>query len=324
MVPPRLLRAVCAACLSAAAALAAAQDYPSRMVKMIVPSSPAAGLDLFSRALAQQLSAKWGQQIVIVNRPGGSGTIGVVEGAQSPPDGYTLLMATDQTMSIVPHLFQKVPYKPSDFIPVTQVLATSFVLVAHPSFPPNSIAELVQHAKHNPGKVNYASNGIGSTAHLAGELFKADAGIDLTMVPYKGIAPAQQAVLANEVELAFVGTATAPYHLNQGKLKALAIAGPSRSPTLPNVPTFAEAGYPGVESTIWFGIFLPAGTPAGIVAKLHKDIVAVINDPVFREKELLQKGFQPVGSSPGEFADFLKYDFALRGRAVKLSGAKPE
>jgi tripartite-type tricarboxylate transporter receptor subunit TctC len=303
---------------------AAAQDYPNRMIRMIVPSSPAAGLDLFSRALAQQLSAKWAQQIVIVNRPGGSGTIGAVEVAQAAPDGYTILMATDQTMSIVPHLFQKVPYKPSDFVPVTQILATYFVLVGHPSFPPNSLADLVQYAKRNPGKANYASNGIGSTAHLAGELFKADAGINLTMVPYKGIAPAQQAALAAEVELAFVGTATAPYHINGGKLKAYAIASPSRSPMLPNVPTFAELGYPGVDSTIWFGIFVPAHTPANIVAKLHRDIVAVVNDPEFKEKELIQKGFQPIGSNPAEFAEFLKYDSGVRARAVKLSGAKPE
>jgi tripartite-type tricarboxylate transporter receptor subunit TctC len=324
MKQPHIFHALGALCLTVAATLAAAQDYPTRSVKMIVPSSPAAGLDLFSRALAQQLSAKWGQQILIINRPGGSGTIGAVEAAQAAPDGYTMLMATDQTMSIVPHLFQKVPYKPSDFIPVTQILATYFVLVANPSFQPTSISELVQYAKRNPGKVNYGSNGIGSTAHLAGELFKADAGIDVTMVPYKGIAPAQQAALSGEVELAFVGTATAPFHINAGKLKALAIASPTRSPTLPNVPTFAEVGYPGVDSAIWFGIFLPAGTPAAIVNRIHKDIVAIINDPEFRAKDLVQKGFHPVGSNPTEFSAFLKHDSAMRGRAVKLSGAKQE
>jgi len=234
-------------------------------------------------------------------------------------------MTTDATFSINPHLYARLPYDAQrDFIPVTMLVLLQQMLVAHPSLPANTLQELISLAKSKPGTINYASYGSGSQPHLSGEMLKYKAGIDLVHVPYKGISLAVPAVMAGEVQLTFAGIATSTAPLKAGRIKALAIGGPQRSPLLPNVPTFAELGYPEVETHAWFGLFLPAGSPRAAVSRIYADTKKVLEEPEFRDKQLVAKGYEGVGSSPQEFAAYLRKDFESRGRAVKISGAKAE
>jgi tripartite-type tricarboxylate transporter receptor subunit TctC len=311
-----------AALLLAFATAAAAQTKP---VRIVVAYPPGGGIDVMGRQIAEKLTAAWGQPVVVENRPGANTIVAAEAVARAAPDGSTLLLTTDATFSINPHLYAKLPYDAErDFIPVTMLVLLQQLLVANPSVPANSLAELIRLAKEKPGTLNYASYGSGSQPHLSGEMLKYKAGIDLVHVPYKGISLAVPAVIAGEVQLTFAGIPTSMGPLKGGRIKALAIGGPKRSPLLPEVPTFAELGYPEVETHAWFGLFLPAHSPREAVERIYADTKKILDDPEFRQKQLIDKGYDVVGSSPAEFAAYIKRDSESRARAVKISGAKAD
>ncbi len=305
--------------------LASAQPWPAKPVRIVVAYPPGGGIDVIARQLADKLSPAWGQPVVVENKPGANTILAADTVAKSAPDGYTVLMTSDATFSINPHLYAKLPYDAQkSFVPVTLLVLLQQLLVANPALPASTLGELIDYAKKNPGKVNYASYGAGSQPHLAGEMLKYKAGIDLVHVPYKGISLAVPAVIAGEVQLTFAGIASSMGPLKAGRIKALAIGGARRSPLLPDVPTFAELGYPEVETHAWFGFFLPAGSPKTAVEKLYQKTRAILEEPEFRQKQLIDKGYEVVGSSPQEFAAYMRKDFESRGRAVKISGARAE
>jgi len=311
--------------LCCAVGLAHAQAWPSKPVRIVVAYPPGGGIDVLGRQLAEKLTGTWGQPVVVENRPGANTIVAADLVAKSPADGHTLLLTSDATFSINPHLYAKLPFDTQrDFVPVTMVVIFQQFLVAHPSLPASTLPELIELAKKNPGKINYASYGSGSQPHLAGEMLKHKAGIDLVQVPYKGIAPALQAVIAGEVQLTFSGIASSLPHIKAGRLKAIAVGGPKRSPALPQVPTFAEHGYPEVETHAWFALFMPAGAPRDAVQKTYADVKRILDEPEFRQKAVVEKGYEAVASSPQEFAAYIRTDYEKRGRAVKISGAKAE
>jgi tripartite-type tricarboxylate transporter receptor subunit TctC len=320
----RVLVSLALVALALGAGAAAAQGYPTRAVRIIVAYPPGGGIDVIGRQIADRLARDWGQPVVVENRPGGS-TIPATElVAKAPADGHTILLTTDATFSINPHLFAKLPYSDRDFVAVTQLVLLQQMLVVHPSLPARSLAELVALARAKPGTLNYASYGSGSQPQLAAEMLKARAGIDIVHIPYKGITLAVAAVMAHEVEMTFAGIATGRPQVQAGRIRALAIGGSKRSPLVPDVPTFTELGYPEVETHAWFGLFVPAGTPREALGRIHRDVVAILNDPAFREREIVQKGYDLVASSPDEFAAYLVRDREARGRAVRISGARSE
>jgi tripartite-type tricarboxylate transporter receptor subunit TctC len=299
--------------------------YPTKPVRIVVAYPAGGGIDVMARQIAEKLSGAWGQPVVVENKPGANTIVAADAVAKAAADGHTILMTTDATFSINPHLYAKLPFDTQrDFIPVTMLVLLQQMLVAHPSLQANTLDELVKLAKQSPGKINYASYGSGSQPHLAGEMLKHKAGIDLVHVPYKGISLAVPAVIAGEVQLTFSGIATGMGPVKAGRIKALAIGGRSRSPLLPQVPTFTELGYPEVETHAWFGFFLPAGSPKEAVTKIHQDTVKIIEDPGFRQKQLVERGYEPVGSSPEEFSSYIRKDSESRARAVKISGARAE
>ena len=307
------------------AAGAAAQGWPAKPVRIVVAYPPGGGIDVMARQIGDKLAKSWGQPVIVENKPGANTILAAETVAKSAPDGSTVLMTTDATFSINPHLYAKLPYDGQrDFEPVTMLVLLQQMLVANPALPANTLAQLIDYAKKNPGKVNYASYGSGSQPHLAGEMLKYQAGIDLVHVPYKGISLAVPAVIAGEVQLTFAGIATSMGPLKGGRLKALAIGGRARSPLLPDVPTFAELGYPEVETHAWFGLFLPAGSPPEAVERIYRDTKKILEEREFRDPQLVAKGYEVVGSSPQEFAAYIRKDSASRARAVKISGARAE
>jgi tripartite-type tricarboxylate transporter receptor subunit TctC len=311
-----------AAVLIAFATAAAAQNKP---VRIVVAYPPGGGIDVMGRQIAEKLTAAWGQPVVVENRPGANTIVAAEAVARAAPDGSTVLLTTDATFSINPHLYAKLPYDAErDFFPVTMLVLLQQLLVANPSLPANTLADLIRLAKEKPGTINYASYGSGSQPHLSGEMLKYKAGIDLVHVPYKGISLAVPAVMAGEVQLTFAGIATSMGPLKGGRIKALAIGGPKRSPLLPEVPTFAELGYPEVETHAWFGLFLPAHSPREAMERIYADTKKILDDAEFRQKQLIDKGYDVVGSSPAEFAAYIRRDSENRARAVKISGAKAE
>src|SRR3954464_8018153 len=308
--------------LIAFASAAAAQNKP---VRMVVAYPPGGGIDVMGRQIAEKPTAMWGQPVVVENKPGANTIVAAEAVAHAAPDGSTMLLTTDATFSINPHLYAKLPYDAErDFIPVTMLVLLQQLLVANPSLPANTLADLIRLAKEKPGTINYASYGSGSQPHLSGEMLKYKAGIDLVHVPYKGISLAVPAVMAGEVQLTFAGIATSMPQLKSGRIKALAIGGPKRSPLLPQVPTFAELGYPEVETHAWFGLFLPAGSPGEVVSRIYQDTRKISDEPDFRQKQLIDKGYDVVGSAPEEFAAYIRKDSDSRARAVRISGAKAE
>ena len=301
-----------------------AHAWPTKPVRIVVAYPAGGGIDVMARQIAEKLTPAWGQPVIVENKPGAN-TILATDAVAKSADGHTILMTTDATFSINPHLYAKLPYDAQrDFIPVTMLVLLQQLLVAHPAVPFNDLKGLIEAAKAKPGSINYASYGSGSQPHLAGEMLKNKAGIDLVHVPYKGISLAVPAVMAGEVQLTFAGIATSMPQLKAGRIKALAIGGTARSPLLPQVPTFAELGYPEVETHAWFGLFVPANSPREAVGRIHRDTRAILDDPDFRQKQLIDKGYEVVGSSPPEFVNYLKKDSESRARAVKISGAKAE
>src|SRR5882672_6820260 len=296
------MKRILAAALLAFAAAASAQTKP---VRSVVAYPPGGGIDVLGRQLAERLTAAWSQPVVVENRPGANTIVAADAVAKAAPDGYTVLMTTDATFSINPHLYARLPFDTQrDFTPVTMLVLLQQLLVAHPSLPANSLEELIKLAKAKPGTINYASYGSGSQPHLSGEMLKNKAGIDLVHIPYKGISLAVPAVMAGEVQLTFAGIATSSAPLKSGRIKALAIGGAKRSPLFPDVPTFAELGFPEVETHAWFGLFVPAGAPREAVARIYQDAKRILDEPEFRQKQLIDKGYDVVGSSPEAFETF--------------------
>lgn len=314
------------ACAAVFASSAQAQSpWPSKPVRMIIGLTPGSGSDLLARALAQRLTPMWGQSVVVDNRPGASTNIATDLVAHAEPDGQTLLFAIDIGLTINPHLYSKLPYDTfRDFAPITLLCDFGVVLVGHPSVPANNVAELIALAKSEPGKLAYASLGVGSQMHLLSALLENKAGIKLLHVPYKGTPQMMAATLSGEVQLAWAGMFSTRSLVSSGRLKAYAYSGTKRSPLMPNVPTFVELGMPEVQMGVWYGLLAPAGTPRGIVDRIHADVAKLLNDPAFRNKELLPKGYEPIGAGPDEFAAFLKRDFERQREVVRISGAKVE
>jgi tripartite-type tricarboxylate transporter receptor subunit TctC len=291
-------------------ASAAAQDFPSRPVRFLVPYAAGGSGDMLARLLGSKLASMWGQQVVIDNRPGGGGLIGTELAARSEPDGYTLYLATDGPLTIAASLYKRVPYDwKRDFAPVSMVAMGYQVLIIGPSLPARNVQEFIALARQRPGELNYASIGIGSAPHLGAELFKSIAQVDITHVPYRGSsAQAITALLAGDVSMFLVGTSTAAPYIQSGALRALGVTAPSRLEGLPDIPTFAEAGLPGMDVSIWFAVLVPAGTAPSIIKKLNADIVQVVEDSEF-QRTLAARGFEARWSTPGHLAEFLLKDY---------------
>ena len=297
-------------------------SYPSRPVKLVVPFPPGGPLDVVGRALAQKLGEAWGQSVVVDNRPGAGGNIGADLVAKSSPDGYTILMGALSTHAVNPSLYAKMPYDAvKDFAPITLVAITPNVLVVNASLPVNSAKEFIAYAKANSGKLAFGSGSNGSAGHLAGELFKVDTGTDVIHVPYKGGAPATQALLAGDTQFMFDNLANAMPQVKAGKLKALAVTTAQRSKLAPELPTMAEAGLPGFDISTWFGLFAPAGTPKEVIAKWNAEVTKVLNSAEMRER-LVAQGAEPAPTTPAEFAAFIDKEIPKYARIVKASGAK--
>ncbi len=321
----RILVGIAAAALATSAPPAASQAYPSKPVRIVVPYPAGGGIDIMSRQIAQRLAQKFNQAVVVENKPGAGTLLAAESVARAAPDGHTLLVTTDATMTINPHLYSKLPYDPvKDFVPVTQLVLLNQLLVANANLPVGNLKELLAYAKANPGRLNYASYGVGSQPHLAMEILKAQAGVDIVHVPYKGIPQAVPAAIAGEVQLTFSGAASTQAHIKAGKLKAIAIGGLRRLSIMPEVPTFAESGFPDVPANAWFGLFAPAGTPREIVIALHGEVTRLLREPEYMQREIVAKGYELVAGTPEEFASFLTADSARNARAVKISGARAD
>ena len=319
----RILPLVLATVLAPLAAPALAQDYPTKPVRVIVPFAAGGPADVYARFLAQRLQESLGQPFVVDDRPGGGSVIGTDAVAKSAPDGYTLLVMSN-THTVNESLMPNKPFVlMRDFVGVAPINSSDLVLVVHPSVTANTIAELIALAKAQPGRMSYASSGPGTPYHMAGELFKSMAGVDILHVPYKGSAGARTDVLGGQVQMMFDAVTVMAPHAREGKVKALGTSGTTRSTVLPGVPTIAEAGVPGYETTIWLGVMAPKGTPAPIVAKLNAEIGKIVARQDVRD-DWAKQGAVPMTMTLAEFARFLEQDIVKWERVVKISGAKPD
>lgn len=299
-----------------------AQAYPSKPIRFVVPYPAGGPLDTIARLLGAKVGESVKQPVVVDNKPGAGGNIGADIVAKSAPDGYTILMGAVATHAINPTLYKAIPYDPiKDFAPVTQVASTPNVLVVHPSVPTTSVREFIAHAKANPGKLNFGSGSTGSAGHLAGELFKSMAGVDMAHIPYKGAAPAMQDLVAGQIQLMFDNLASALTQVRAGKVKALAVTTAKRTPFAPEIPTVAESGLPGFDISTWFGVFAPAGTPREALDRLHAEFAKALAAPDVREK-MVNMGAEPVGNRPEEFAAFVRAEAEKYAGVIKASGAK--
>lgn len=294
----------------------AAQGYPAKPIRIIVPFTPGTGIDILARTAGQKLNERWGQGIVIENRPGASGNIGNEVVARSAPDGYAL-MVTANTFAIAPALSKTLPFDPvRDFAPVTEMATGTMALAVHPSLPAVSVAAFVALAKARPGQIDYASPGSGTPQHMAAELFKLIAGIRLEHVPYKGSAGAVTDLVGGQVPVMFLPMHTVLPHAQAGRVRVLAQSGAKRSAVAPDVPTFDEAGVRGVDVEFWYGMLAPAGTPSEVVNKLNGEIAAILKIPEVRDS-LRRQGLEPVTGTPEQFAQLIRADLARWARVVK-------
>ena len=316
-----MFRALAAIALAGAALTAQAQSFPSKPIRLICPFPPGGAVDIASRAIAAELSRTIGQPVTVENRPGAGGNIGGAEAARSTPDGHTIFMTTSGIQAINPVLYPKMQYDPNkDLVPVAALVSLSNVLVVHPSVKANSVAELIALAKANPKGLTYASSGSGTSIHMSAELFKQQTQTDIVHIPYKGSAPAVTDLLGGQVNLMFDNIPSALPHIKAGKLRALATTGARRDPTLPDLPTVAEAGVPGYESGVWFGLAVPAGTPKDIVAKISAEAVKGTRSPDF-VKRMTELGYVIIGVGPDQMADMIRTEVGRWGPVVKASGA---
>jgi tripartite-type tricarboxylate transporter receptor subunit TctC len=319
----RTLPLALAGTLAAPAVRAGSQAWPARSIRIIVPVPPGGGTDIMSRLLQPQLQERLGQNIVIENRPGGGSTIGTNLIATSAPDGYNLL-AIDSAIAVNPFLYARLPFDTQrDLQPVSLLATAPVILVTHPSFAPKTLADVLAYIRANPGKVNFASGGNGASTHLSGEMLRMVANVDIVHVPFSGTGPGVTALLSGTVQMMFAGISSTRQHVETGRLNAIAVTGASRSPALPNVPTFAESGLPGMSAeTIW-GFWAPTGTPPEIGERLAREVKAILAIPDIRARAI-DLGFVPEGSTPAEFRERFARELATWGPIVRQSGARAD
>jgi tripartite-type tricarboxylate transporter receptor subunit TctC len=319
-----LAASLVAAAFTALPGLVAAQGYPARPMRLVVPFPPGGSTDILARALGQKLAEVWGQQVIVDNRPGAGGSIGAEAVAKAAPDGYTLLMAHIGTLAVNPALYPKLGYDAAkDFAPVSLVAIVPNVLVVHPSVPAKNVAELIDYARKNPGKLNYSSGGNGSAAHLAMEYFKLQTKTDIVHVPYKGTVPAVTDLIAGQVSLTMTGAPAVMPHAQSGKLRALGVSSTARLDAFAQVPTIAESGVPGFDATQWYGVVAPAGTPADIIAKLNAAIVAIMSSREMKDR-LNTEGAIASVTSPEAFAAFIDAERKRWAAVVKAANMRPD
>ena len=313
----------CCAMLAVSASPLCAQSYPTRPIRMLVPSTPGGSVDTLARLVGGKLAERWSQQVVVDNRPGAGGTIAADVTAKAPPDGYTLIMGTVAAIATNVSLYSKLPYHPlKDLAPVTLVAQQQLVLLVHPGVAARSVKELIVLAKARPGELSFASAGNGSGGHLSGELFKILARIDLQHVPYKGVSPAIIDVISGQVTMTFASIISGMPPLKSGRLRGLAVTGAKRSPALADLPTMQEAGVPAYQSSTWYGVLAPARTPRDIIVKLQGEIARSVHSPEIAER-LVAEGAEPAGSTPEEFRAFIAAEIEKWGKVIRAAGIKP-
>ncbi len=301
-----------------------AQGYPVKPIRLVVPYVAGAGNDIVGRLLAGKLTESWKQQVVVDNRAGGSTVIGAEIVAKAPPDGYTILFAADATLSINPNLFKKLPYDAAkDFTPVILLATSPFILAVNPSIPAKTVQEFVAYAKANPGKLNFGSVGLGSQHHIAGELLNKRAAVNMIHIPYKGAAQAIPDLLSGRIQLLFTGPVVAGPHVKAGKLRAVAVADAKHTPSMPDLPTFAESGFPGFEIGFWFGLVAPAGTPKEVITKLNGELNEILKMADVRQR-LIDQGFEIMGGTPADLAAYIKADTAKWAKFIKETNVSVE
>lgn len=324
------MKAICTSGIAAAVALLGAtvsassyaQAYPSKSIRWVVPFPPGGPTDLISRTLAPKLTEALGQQVIIDNRPGAGGTLGLGLAAKLPADGYNIVLGQLANVAIAPALYPRLPYHPvKDFQPVTLVFNSVLILFAHPSFPARNVKELIALAQAKPGTVTFGSSGNGTAGHLGMEIIKSAAGIKLTHVPYKGASPALTALMSGEVALLMSGPLPALQLLNAGRVKALGVASKQRMQLLPNVPTIAETGVPDYEVNTWFGVMVPAGVPKDVLGRLHTELMRILKLPDVQQR-FQDEGGEVTPITPEQFAAFINTEIAKWDKAVRASGAK--
>jgi len=324
----RKLLACCASTFAALALLstssASAQAWPAKPIRVIVPFPPGGGLDFFARTMAPRLQENLGQQIVVENRSGAGGMVGADVVAKAAPDGYTLLLASSAELTISQHLYPKMAYDAiKDFAPVSYAAHAALLFSVHPSLPVKSLQELVAHARANPGKLAFASAGTGGSQHLAGEILKTAAKVDIVHVPYKGAGPAVIDMVGGQVQMGFTALPSSIQHARAGRLRPIAVTSVKRSEAAPELPTFSELGYPGVDLVVWYAALFPARTPPEIVNKMSAELNRAVNSPDVKAK-LLEQGVESVGTTPDQLAKFMQSESARYGRIIRDTGAKPD
>ena len=304
--------------------IVSAQPYPTKPIRLVIPQAVGGTTDTIARAIAQGLGPPLGTQVVAENRAGAGGNIGTELVAKAPPDGYTLVAATSNTHTINPNLYEHLPFDPiKDFAPIALAGFTTNILVVRNDSPVKTLKELIDYAKANPGKLNYGSAGVGSSPHLAGEMFKSLTGTNIVHVPYKGSTPAVTDLLGGQVDLMFTGLTSVSAHVQSGRLRVLSVNGAKRSSALPSIPTAAEAGLPGLDLSFWIGILAPAGTPAPIIDRLSMETIKVLQQPDVRQR-LTAQGVDVVAEGPEALAAVIRDDLARWRDVVKKAGIKPE
>jgi len=323
--PCRTLARTLVACIALAAAGAApAQTWPTKPVRLLVPFPPGGSTDIVARIVAQKLGERLGQQVVIENRGGAGGTVGTAVVAKAAPDGYMLVLGTTSTHVVAPAVYPRLDYDPvKDFAPISLLAVSPYLLVVNPAVKATTLKELVDLMRSQPGRLNYASAGAGSTTHLAMEMLKSEAGVFALHIPYNGNGPAGTAVIAGQVEALFGSLPALLPHAQSGKVRALVVGTPKRSPALPNVPTVAESGYAGFDASLWLAVMAPAGTPAPVIERLNREIVAVIDAPE-SAGALAKAGAEPQSSSPAQLAALIASGIPKYTAVVKKAGVKPE
>jgi len=306
----------------AMAPLAIAQSWPAKPVRFLTPYPPGSGTDTYLRALGNELAKAWGQPVVVDNRPGASTIISNDACAKSPADGYTMCMV-DRTLSILPHLYRKLPFEPQrDFTPIALMANLIQALEINPGVPAASFKDLIAYAKANPGKLNYSTPGEGTPPHLMMEWIKQKYGVNIVHVPFKSPPEIVQTLVSGQIQVSIFGLINMLGPIRGGKVKALAVSGSSRSPLLPDVPTFAEAGADGFDDRLWFALAGPAGLPKNVVDRASGDVLRIIAQPVFRKERMIDQGWEPIGTGPESLASLIKSDRRVAGEMVRISGAK--
>jgi len=302
------------------ASAGAADSYPVKPVRVLAPFPAGSGVDIVARLIGNPLSQAWGQTVVVDNRPGANGTIACELTARAAPDGYTLLLGNTSTLAMAPGLYPRIAYDPvKSFAPITMIATSANVLVLHPSVPATSIQALIALARARPGQLNYGSAGTGNSTHLAGELFKSMAGVNLVHVPYKGSPQLLTDLLSGQIQLSFLSLIASLPHIKQGKLRALGVTSLQRAAQLPELPTISEAGLKGYEITVWQGIVAPAGTPQAIVARLNREITGILRTPETRER-LAAQGLEPASDTPAQFGAHIAAEVAKWSKVIRQAG----